>query len=145
MNSIQKRILGIIFISEIHCLRFVLGISELTWAITLFLQDIAFDKPTYRIMEVIMPTSVWALLFFITGVLQLLILLKDYMNTKFAAVFSVWNTMLWWYVLIAMYLTGAPAPAGELGMALGAAWLFVRSGIPCALTRYTDRGEDATG
>lgn len=145
MKNFQRRILDIVFISEIHCLHFILGISELTWAITLFLQDVAFDRPTYRIMAVIMPTSAWAFLFLVTGSLQLLILLRGLMATKLAAAFSVWNTMLWWYVLIAIYLTGTPAPAGELGMALGAAWLFVRSGIPCAITHYVERGEDATG
>lgn len=138
------RVARIFFYADLHCVRFLLAFSELMWAFTLLFWDGVFARPTYGQMAKVMPEEAWALVFALSGVTQLLILVSGRYHDRLAVVFAAWNSTLWWYVVISMYLSvfpPAPGISGELGMALGAAWILLRSGTGVHGQRASD-GKD---
>ena len=85
----------------------------------------------------------WGFIFLMSGVTQLTIVAMGTYHDRFPVLFAGWNSALWWFVVISMYLSVAPPPAaisGELALAGGAAWIFIRSGVACGGRRSTDRG-----
>ncbi len=142
MTIIYTRILGLIFLSELHGLRFILGLSEFIWAFTLALPGDTFDRPAYAVMAAFMPEWIWAWLFIFMGICQwLIIYLQDY-HSKFAIVFAGCNSVFWWFVVLSMVFSVTPFPAaisGEIGLAIGAAWVFIRSGMSCVDRKKFDR------
>jgi hypothetical protein len=142
-NLMYERLARIVFYSDLHGTRFLLGVAELLWFVTLLMPGDTFSRPTYLIMSHVMSEEAWAFLFAMSGITQLTIVFTNNYDSKFAVTFAGWNSVLWWYVVLSMYLSVAPPPAaisGETALAIGAAWVFIRSGFPCKGRRTTDYG-----
>ena len=126
---------------NMHSARFLLALSESIWCVALLWPGDTFTRPTYNIMGNLMSEPLWALVFFFTALMQWQILLTGRYHAKYAVAFACWNMMLWWFVVISMYLSVYPPPAaisGELALAFGASWVFVRSGFPHQKGRRSD-------
>lgn len=145
MRASSVRILSIIFQSDLHGVRAILGLAELTWFVTLIWPGSTFDRPTYLVMSRIMGEEAWAFVFLITGVVQWSILYKMDFHSKMSTYFAGWNLALWLYVVISMYISITPPPAavsGEFALALAAGWVWIRSGHPAYGRRVCDQKVD---
>ena len=142
-HDVYARIVRVIFYSDLHGTRLILALAEALWAISLFWPGNTFDRPTYLVMSHVMSEHAWALIFAASAVTQLGILIRcDYQST-FATVFAGWNSVLWTFVVIAMYLSVQPPPAaisGETALALAAGWVWIRSGLKVKGHRANDYG-----
>lgn len=142
-NAFIDRLIRVIFYSDLHGTRFMLGLAEIIWAITLLWPGNTFDRPTYTVMSHVMTEDVWGFLFLVSGVTQFLIILTGDYHSKFPVFFAGWNSTMWTFVVISMYLSVSPPPAaisGELALAFGASWIFIRSGVCTIGRRSTDYG-----
>jgi hypothetical protein len=138
------RIARIIFYSDLHGTRFLLGVAELIWGITLLLPGQTFGRPTYHVMSFVMSEECWGAVFLMTSFLQFTILLSGRYHDRVSIVFAAWNTLLWLFVVGGMYMSVYPIPAGisgELTLALAAGWVFARSGFTIEGRRSTDYGQ----
>jgi hypothetical protein len=126
-----NRMLHIAFYGNQHSARFLLALAETIWFITLAWPGDTFGRPTYAMMSEFASEPVWALMFALTAGCQWSIFFHGHYHCRFAVVFSAWNMLLWWFVSVSMYLSVYPPPAaisGELALAFGASWVYVRSG-----------------
>lgn len=131
-KQLLNRAVRIFFYSDLHCIRALLAISEFAWAFALVYWDGVFLRPTYTNMARVMNEDAWGIVFALSGVTQLIILLSGRYHDRLSVVFAGWNSVLWWFVVTSMYMSvypPAPGISGELGMAFGALWVFVRSGV----------------
>ena len=127
---------------QMHSARWLLATAETLWAITLFGPGDTFDRPTYNQMALIMSEFWWAVVFSVTAVCQWSVLLRGCYHSRPAVAFAFWNQMLWWYIVVSMYLSVYPPPAaisGELALAMGASWVYLRSGFGFVGRRKDDR------
>jgi hypothetical protein len=127
----RGRIARLIFWTDLQGVRSLLALAELMWAMALAMPGDTFERPTYTVMSMVAGEDVWMLMFLLTGVIQLYLLLQWRVHSGFSKYFAFWNSTLWWFVVISMYLSVWPIPAaisGELALAVGASWVFVRSG-----------------
>lgn len=143
MITPSHRFLTLIFHSDLHGVRILLGLSEALWALTLLWPGTTFDRPVYNIMSHIMVEEAWGLIFLISAITQFGIVYKLDYTSRFSTYFAGWNMSLWMYVVISMYLSigHSPAPAGVSGdtaLALGAAWVWIRSGHNSLGRRHDD-------
>jgi len=132
MNATLHRFKCLCFYGQMHSARCLLATAETIWAITLFWPGDTFIRPTYDQMALVMPEEGWALLFLLTAIGQWYILACGNYHNRVAVTFAFWNQMLWWFVTISMYLSVYPPPAaisGELALAMGASWVYLRSGF----------------
>lgn len=128
--------------SQVHSARWLLATAETIWAVTLFWPGDTFDRPTYNQMALLLPELGWATVFAMFAVGQWAILLSGRYRTRSAIVFAFLDQMLWWYVVVSMYVSVYPPPAaisGELALALGASWAYLRSGFGIKGRRADDR------
>lgn len=133
------RALHVAFRSDLHGVRMLLAMSELIWAVTLFWPGDTFGRPTYSVMAAVAPEWLWGLIFLATAVVQWRILISGHYHGRFAVSFAAFNSLLWWFVVVSMYLSVYPPPAaisGELALAFGAAWVWVRSGASFNLGKW---------
>ena len=133
MGNAKRRLIDLVYGSDLYATRFMLGVAELTWALSLFWPGATFGRPTYHGMQQIMPEEMWATAFLLTGLIQFQILASQRFHTKFAVTFAAWNSFLWTVSVLSMYMSVYPPPAaisGELALAFGASWVFIRSGVP---------------
>lgn len=132
MGKYAINILGIAFLSDLVATRIMLAIAELIWAITLFWPGDTFGRPTYAIMNHIFPKEeVWAAIWLFSSMTQFWIVFKRKFHEPVAITFAAFNSIFWWFSVISMYLSVTPPPAaisGETALAVGAAWVWVRSG-----------------
>jgi hypothetical protein len=129
----KMRMLELIYGSDLLATRFLLGIAELTWALALFWPGDTFGRPTYHVMAQVASETAWAWIFLVTSFIQFQILWSGHYHTRTAIIFAGWNCNLWFFTVLAMYLSVYPPPAaisGELACALGSVWVFIRSGVP---------------
>ena len=146
-KSLFCRVFNIFFYSDLHGVRVLLAFSELLWAFTLIFWDGVFNRPTYTQMAKVMGEHAWGLVFAVSGITQLIILLSGKYNDRMGIVFAGWNSVLWWFVVVSMYLSVSPPAAaisGECGLAVGALWVFVRSGVGPVGRRAGDDGRQGT-
>ena len=137
------RMLRIAFYGNQHSARFLLAMAETIWFITLAWPGDTFGRPTYSVMADMAPEMIWALIFAITAVFQWIIFFTGHYYNRCAATFALWNMSLWWFVSVSMYLSVYPPPAaisGELALAFGASWIYVRSG--CGSDRRKGEAND---
>jgi len=131
-NSVYLRLLRIMFYSDLHGVRFTLGLAEFIWFISLVMPGDTFDRPTYTLMRHFMPAEeVWAAIFLFSAITQFYILATGKYHERTAVIFSGFNSILWWFVVISMYLSVSPLPAaisGECALAFAASWVYVKSG-----------------
>lgn len=130
----RRRVVELVYGSDLHATRFLLALAELVWALALFWPGDTFGRPTYALMAEVAREETWAWLFLLSAFCQFQILWSGSYHTKPATLFAFFNSLLWMFVTLSMYLSVYPPPAaisGELAMAVGACWVFVRSGVPC--------------
>lgn len=142
-NDVYIRVLRILFYSDLHGTRFMLGLAELLWAASLLWPGDTFDRPTYHLMALAGREEFWALIFGLSAVTQFSILVRGDYHSTFATIFAGWNSVLWSFVVVSMYLSVYPPPAaisGETALALGAGWVWIRSGLKLKGLRATDYG-----
>jgi hypothetical protein len=142
-TDVYSRLIKILFYSDLHGTRFLLGMAEAIWAFTLLWPGSTFGRPTYVVMSHVMGEEAWGLVFAISAVTQFSILIRCEYHTAFATAFAGWNSVLWTFVVISMYLSVSPPPAaisGEAALAVGAAWVWVRSGLKLKGIRANDYG-----
>ena len=122
----------ICFTGSLDSTRFILAVSETIWFISLIWSGETFNRPVYASMAALMSEQAWAMVFLLTASCQWYILYSKRYHTPWAVRFSAWNMCLWWYVVLSLYVSLYPPPAalsGELALALGASWIYVRSGL----------------
>ena len=140
-KALHSRAFRIAFYSDLHGVRFLLAMAELLWSMSLLWPGETFGRPTYTGMSHVMSEEAWGFLFGFSGMTQLTLVLQEKFHDRFAQMFAAWNSCLWWYVCISMYLSVYPPPAaisGELALAFGASWVFVRTGYVVEGKRRTD-------
>lgn len=143
VDKLCKRFFSVFFYSDLHAVRFILGLAELLWAITLWWPGDTFIRPTYIGMHNVFSEEWWGLVFFITSMCQFHILIQGQYHTIYPRIFAAWNSALWLFVCMSMYLSVFPPPAaisGESALAAGACWVFLRTGYYVTGRRYDDRG-----
>lgn len=131
MNFLRSRLLHIALFGNMHSARFILAIAELTWFVTLAWPGDTFDRPTYFVMAALFSEGMWAAVFLLAAGFQWFILMTGNYHDKLAVGFAFCNSLLWWTVVLSMYASVTPPPAaisGEFALAIGATWVFVRSG-----------------
>lgn len=133
MQELSSKLWWLIYRSDLYGTRFLLGLAEFAWAVALFWPGETFGRPTYHGMQVVMSEVAWAGVFLLTSIVQWGLLLYREYHTKRAVVFAFYNTALWVFCVVSMYMSVYPPPAaisGEFALAVGAGWIFVRSGWP---------------
>lgn len=143
MPKLCERFLAILFYSDLHGVRVVLGLSELLWAMTLLWPGDTFGRPTYAGMSQVMSEHAWGLVFLISGLTQFGIVGNGDYHSRFATYFAGWNLALWLYVVMSMYMSVFPPPAaisGEAALTIAAGWVWVRSGYTVKGRRSYDYG-----
>jgi len=141
MKNTAQRFESILFFSDLHGVRVILGFSELIWSLTLLWAGETFGRPTYTVMAHVMGEEAWGLVFLVSSITQFSIVYKADYHSKFATYFAGWNLCLWLYVVISMYLSVSPPPAaisGEAGLVLAAGWVWIRTGYSCVGRRESD-------
>lgn len=131
------RISAAIFDSELIATRMTLALAEVLWAILLWWPGEIFDRPAYAGMHSVMGEHAWGLIFALSAATQVSIVALGHACWAYARLFSAWNAVLWCYVVGSMLLSVYPPPAaiaGEISMAVCAAWVFVR---PLLLSFWT--------
>jgi hypothetical protein len=122
----------IIFQSDLYASRVILAIAELIWAITLLLPEETISRPIYLTMfQGYFNEIQWSVVWFLSCIIQLYILHAGKFHTKSAVMFAGFNSILWWFATVSMYLSVSPASAaisGELALAISATWIWIRSG-----------------
>lgn len=128
----KNRMHFLIFHSDLHATRFFLAIAEILWAITLLLPGDTFSRPTYCVMaHVLRSEEIWGTIWLFSGLMQFYILISGKYHDRFAIAFSCFNSILWWFIVVSMYLSVSPLPAaisGETALAIAAATIFIRTG-----------------
>lgn len=138
------RLIKIVFYSDLHATRLILAFAEALWAMTLLWPGQTFGRPTYLVMSRILPEEAWGLIFALSAITQLSIVIRCDYHSTFATLFAGWNSILWSFVVAAMYMSVSPPPAaisGETALALAAGWVWVRSGLKLRGTRSGDYGQ----
>lgn len=128
----KSKLTNFLFFSDLHGVRFLLGFAELLWGITLLLPGDTFSRPAYTVMRSFAPEEIWLVIFIMMGIIQWLILVSRNYHSKYAIIFSGINAIFWCLITVAMYISVTPIPAaisGETALALGASWVFIRTGI----------------
>lgn len=141
--STFERILHIAFYGNQHSARFLLALAETLWFIALIWPGDTFGRPTYMVMSQMASEPVWAAAFLLTAIIQWSIFFTGHYYNRYAATFALWNMGLWWFVSVSMYMSVYPPPAaisGELALAFGASWIYVRSG--CGTDRRKGGSDD---
>ena len=140
MSKLFDRLVVIIFFSDLHDARFILALAEIIWSITLLWEGETFARPTYTQMSHVMSEEAWGFVFILSAIAQLGILFKGDYHSRFATYFAGWNSALWLFVTISMYMSVSPPPAaisGEAALTFAAAWIWVRSGYVSCEHRST--------
>jgi len=118
-----------IFDTDLTGVRLCLALSEFLWAIMLLWIGDTFGRPTYLGMSHVMREEGWALLFLVSGTIQISIVMQDDYHSRFARYFAGYNAVLWTFVVTSMLMSIYPPPAAisaEITMALVATWIWVR-------------------
>lgn len=124
-----RKVSTALFDSDLIATRVFLAIAEFLWAGMLWWPGDSFSRPTYTVMAVVMPEDMWAILFMVTGCLQMYIVINSLYNTLRAHYFALWNASLWTAVVLSMLLSVYPPPAaiaGEVSMMFAAVWIWLR-------------------
>lgn len=143
IHQFAKRVWNIAWHSDLHATRFLLGVAEIIWAVSLWMPGQNLASPVSHVMGSVMTEGVWGLIFMFSGVIQLSIIAASSYHSQCATWFSGWNAMLWIYLTLSMYVSGLvplTAISGELSLAVGASWVFIRSGTQTKGKRSTDYG-----
>lgn len=131
-RPICRKLLRLAFFSDLHGARFTLALAEFIWAVSLLWPGDTFDRPTYLVMKHVIPSEeVWGLIWLFSAMTQFYILISGKYHDKPSVIFAGFNSILWWFATISMYMSVYPPPAaisGEAALSVAAAWIYIRSG-----------------
>ena len=133
MTKAKAKLIELVYGSDLIATRAILGFAELLWAVTLLWPGDTFGRPTYSGMQLLATEEAWGFVFLASSFFQFQILATHNLHNKWAVVFAGCNSFLWMLVVTSMYMSVYPPPAaisGEMALALGACWIFVRTGVP---------------
>lgn len=127
-----RNIMRLVLFSDLHGTRFTLALAEFIWSLSLFWPGATFGRPTYAAMQhTHISEEIWACIWLFSAITQFYILFSGKYHSMPAVIFAGFNSILWWFVTIGMYLSVYPPPAaigGEAALCVGATWIWVRSG-----------------
>lgn len=127
-----ERLGEVLFDTDMVGVRVLLAMSEFIWALALLWHGDTFGRPTYTIMALICVEEVWGGIFFLTGWVQWQLILIGDFKCLTARVFAMWNSVLWVFVTVSMYMSVYPPPAaisGDTALAIAATWILIRPWI----------------
>lgn len=133
MNRVcpYARLARMLCFSDMHGVRLLLLMAELSWAATLAWPGETFERPTYALMAAIADEDVWAAMFALTAAVQAWILCSGNYHGRRALLFAAWDTTLWWAAVTTIHFSVSP-PAASISaaaaLALGASWVLIRTG-----------------
>ena len=125
INSLSR----VIWDTDLIATRFLLAMAEFLWALMLLWPGDTFGRPTYNHMSMVMHEQAWAFVFALSAGTQATIVLLHDFHSRFSRYFAAWNASLWSFVVVSMLLSVYPPPAaiaGEIALAFGAIWIWVR-------------------
>lgn len=129
MTKVLNSLSRLLWDTDLIGTRFLLALAELLWAVMLIWVGDTFLRPTYSHMAMVMVEEAWAMIFIASSITQATIILQDDFHSRFARYFAGWNAGLWCFVVVSMLLSVYPPPAaiaGEIALAVGACWIWVR-------------------
>jgi len=128
----KNRVMSVLYESEMVWTRLTLSCAEFIWGFSLLWPGETFERPAYSAMELLLSEQMWGILFLVTGTLQFLIMVYTRLHhAPLGVLFAMYNSSLWWFVVVSMYMSVYPPPAGisgELALAFSSMWIFVRAG-----------------
>lgn len=139
-RDIVRRILHIMWQSDLEATRFGLALGSILWAVFLFWPGELFtpERVTYKIMAEIAPEGCWAAAFLLQGLVMMYSLLWGYRSKLAFVVDALLGCVLWTastaacflahYHSIATYQPPA-AMAYELVGSIGSWWCLVRYSV----------------
>lgn len=119
--------------------RLLLFLGELLWAVMLLWPGETFNRATYALMASVMSEMAWTVVFLASAVTQITIVLREDFSSAFARYFAAWDACLWLFTVASMLLSIYPPPAaigGEIALALGAVWVWIRPYILAQGIKY---------
>lgn len=143
LKNFKSQLIHVMLKSEMVWTRFTLSLAEMIWAVALLWEGETFARKTYYNMSIVASENVWGVVFILTSITQFWIMLNRNYHSLFAIMFASYNMLLWWFVVLSMYSSVYPPPAGisgELALAFSATWIMIRSG-----TEVIEEGEKRNG
>lgn len=140
-GMLSRKFSTLAYYSDLHATRFLLGFAELWCSLTMFLDFSDSDDFTTTVMASMFPAQVWGALFLVIGILQFTILFTGNYHTRVSTWFAGVSSIFWWLVCLSMVLSSGVVPAtisGEVSLALGASWVWIRSGTCLGGRRHDD-------
>ena len=132
MSRVACSFLRILIYADLSPLRICLGLSELIWAASLLWPGDSFSRPAYAGMQALMQSEIyWGMMWLAMSACQFYIVFSGKYHTRFAVCLALFNFLVWTGVVISIYLVFWPPAAalsGEVVLAIGAGWVFIRSG-----------------
>lgn len=124
VNSLSRSLWETDLISS----RIILAMGEFFWAIMLMWDGNTFNRPAYAHMATVMSENMWATVFFLSAITQIVIVVSGNLHGVCARWFAFWNMILWMYTVVAMLLAVYPPPAagGEIALTISAIWIWIR-------------------
>ena len=129
MTRLLTAISRLLWDTDLVGTRFLLSLGESLWAAMLLWPGDTFSRPTYAHMALVMSEEAWSVVFLVSSVIQITVVLMDDLHSRFARYFAGLNAVLWSYVVVSMLISTYPPPAaiaGEMALALGALWIWIR-------------------
>jgi len=128
----KDRVMSVLYDSDMVWSRLTLSCAEFIWGISLLWPGDTLERPAYSAMNILLSEQTWAIIFLITGTLQFLIMVYTKLHhSPIGVAFALYNSSLWWFVVVSMYISVYPPPAGisgELALAFASMWIFIRAG-----------------
>lgn len=133
IKTVLLNLIQLLFFSDLLAARFSVGLAGILHSICLLWPGVKTNYDFYSVMFRVMPHEVWALIFFMVGMIQWSFIFKDeFVGTTIDNFFSAFQASLWTFVCFAIYLSVYPPPVaivGEIIIAWLAFWIWVRTGI----------------
>lgn len=115
--------------SDLIATRVSLAIGEFLWSIMLLWPGHTFDRPTYKVMALVMGEEAWGFILLLSAATQITIVMGEHLHSLPSRVFAAWNAVLWIFLVMSMLLSVYPPPAaigGEISLAFAAIWVWLR-------------------
>lgn len=115
--------------SELIASRVILGFAELFWSILMLWPGKNVTTPMHINMLNILSENTWGIIFFVSAILQFIIVMINRFNTISARYFAFCNMCLWAFTVFSIITVTYPPPTvigGEIALAIAAFWIWAR-------------------
>lgn len=114
--------------ADLHGVRFLLALANLALAVSFYAAKDT-GLPQYKVLFEVLPMDCWALVFMCAWLGQFFITAYDSHNKVWAVWFAGVSMLLWMFVVASVWLSSpVKLVPVETSVAIGAAWVFIRSG-----------------